>query len=61
MIVICVSYNCIIEDRIVLQQSRSLIAKGITKDRGREQGGEFNYTRLDTPTLIDNYTPQERD
>lgn len=35
-------------------------AKGTTKDRGSGDGA-LDYTALDTPTLINNYTPQERD
>lgn len=36
-------------------------AEGRTKDRTKSVNGEFNYTRLDTPTLIDNYAPLEHD
>lgn len=36
-------------------------AEGRTKDGTKSVNGEFNYARLDTPTLIDNYAPQEHD
>lgn len=36
-------------------------AEDRTKDRTKSVNGEFNYARLDTPTLIDNYAPQEHD
>lgn len=36
-------------------------AEGRTKDRTKSVNGEFNYARLDTPTLIDNYAPLGRD